>query len=92
MKLLVRDVTVGGSFEERDGNLSVGGIYFSKGHPPIGNTVEVRFIIPGTRTEIRTAGEIVKVDRQRGAFGAHVRFADMPVQDELAIARFFDEK
>ena len=38
-------IELGGSFEERPGNLSLGGVYFTEGHPPIGNRIEVRFLI-----------------------------------------------
>ncbi len=92
VKLLVRDATLGGSFEERDGNLALGGVYFAEGHPPYGSVVEVRFILPGTRQEIRASGEILRVSREGGSFGSHVRFQDLPLDAELAIARFLDAR
>jgi len=90
VRMLVRDLTVGGSFEEQPGNLGLGGVYFAKGHPPPGNRVEVRVLLPGTRVEIRAAGEIVQVSHDASGFGAHVRFADLPLETELALARFLD--
>jgi len=90
VRLLVRDLTVGGSFEEQAGNLGLGGVYFAKGHPPPGNRVEVRILLPGTRSEIRATGEIVQVSPDPGGYGAHVRFADLSLEDELALARFLD--
>ncbi|HVP66544.1 MAG TPA: PilZ domain-containing protein [Anaeromyxobacteraceae bacterium] len=90
VRLLVRDLTVGGSFEEQDGNVGLGGVYFAKGHPPPGNRVEVRVLLPGTRSEIRATGEIVQVNPEGGGFGAHVRFANLALEDELALARFLD--
>ena len=88
IRLLVRDATLGGSFEEREGNLALGGVYFTEGHPPQGNQVEVRFIIPGTRDEVRATGEILRVSREGESFGTHVKFRDLPLETELAIARF----
>ncbi len=88
IRLLVRDAALGGSFDERDGNLALGGVYFAEGHPPYGNRVEVRFLIPGTRDEVRATGEILRVSREGSGFGAHVKFQDLPVETELAIARF----
>ncbi len=88
IRLLVRDAALGGSFEEREGNLALGGVYFTEGHPPYGNRVEVRFILPGTRNEVRATGEILRVSRDGGSFGAHVKFRDLPLETELAIARF----
>jgi uncharacterized protein (TIGR02266 family) len=92
IRLLVRDADLGGSFEERDGNLALGGVYFAEGHPPTGNRVEVRFVLPGTRDEVRAAGEILRVSREGGRFGAHVRFTDLPLEVERAIARFLDRQ
>ena len=87
IRLMVRELEAGGSYEERDGNLALGGVYFTEGHPPVGNRVELRFFLPGTSDEIRVQGEVVQVTREGSAFGAHVRFADMPLETELAIAR-----
>jgi hypothetical protein len=90
IRLMVRDLELGGSFEERPGNLSLGGVYFTEGHPPIGNRVEVRFLLPGTSFEVRATGEVLQVTREQSAFGAHVRFQDLPLESELAIARFLE--
>jgi hypothetical protein len=92
VRMLVRDATLRGSFEERTGNLALGGVYFTEGHPPYGTRVELRFIIPGTRHEVRASGEILRVSREGGTFGAHVRFADLPLESELAIARFLHQQ
>lgn len=90
IRLMVRDLGVGGSFEERPGNLSLGGVYFTDGHPPVGTRVEVRFLLPGAAGEIQARGEVLRVTREGGAFGTHVRFLDLPVESELAIARFLE--
>jgi hypothetical protein len=90
IRLMIRDAALGGSFDERPGNLSLGGIYFTEGHPPYGTRVEVRFLLPGQRGEVRAVGEILRVSREGKAFGAHVRFQDLPLEDELAIARFLE--
>ena len=90
IRLMVRDAALGGSFEERAGNLSLGGVYFTEGHPPYGTRVEVRFLLPGEREEVRAVGEILRVSREGKAFGAHVRFEDLPLETELAIARFLE--
>ncbi len=91
IRLMVRDAALGGSFDERAGNLSLGGVYFTEGHPPYGARVEVRFLLPGLHEEVRAEGEILRVSREGSAFGAHVRFQDLPLETELAIARFLDE-
>jgi uncharacterized protein (TIGR02266 family) len=88
VRLMVRDLALGGSFEERPGNLSLGGVFYLDGHPPQGNRVELRFVLPGTRHEVRARGEVLRVTREGARFGAHVRFTDLPLPSELAIARF----
>ena len=86
--LLVRDLGIGGSFEPRTGNLSLGGVWFDGLHPPAGTRVEVRFLLPAYGQEIRATGEVLRVTRDGPRFGAHVKFVDIPVDAELAIARF----
>jgi hypothetical protein len=90
IRLMVRDLALGGSFDEHAGNLSLGGVYFTESHPPFGTRVELRFIVPGLREEVRVQGEIMRVSRDGRAFGAHVKLADLPLQTELAIARFLE--
>jgi hypothetical protein len=88
IQVLVRDAAVGGSFEPYDGNLGIGGVYFEANHPPVGSRVELRFLVPGAREEIRVAGEVLRVSRDGSRFGAHVRFVEIGLDAELAIARF----
>ncbi|HET7824144.1 MAG TPA: PilZ domain-containing protein [Anaeromyxobacter sp.] len=87
IQLLVRDAALGGSFEPYQGNLGIGGVYFDALHPPVGSKVELRFILPGIE-EIRVLGEVLRVSREGDRFGAHVKFLDIPLDAELAIARF----
>ena len=90
IRLMVREAALGGSFDEHAGNLSLGGVYFTEGYPPFGRRVELRFVLPGGPTEIRAEGDIVRVSRAGGTFGAHVRFQGLPLDSELAIARYLD--
>ena len=84
----IREADARGSFEEREGNLALGGIYYAGLHPPLGAMVEVRFLIPGHTEEIMALGEVVRVSQERDRFGAHLRFTDIPVESELAVARY----
>ena len=88
LPLLVRDVELGGSFEEHPGNLGLGGAFYEALHPPAGNRVEVRFLLPGRREEIRAMADVLRVSLEGERFGAHLRFIDLPLEAELAIARF----
>lgn len=88
LPLLIRDVELGGSFEEYPGNVGLGGAYFEALHPPAGNRLEVRLLLPGRREEIRAVSEVLRVTREGERFGAHLRFVELPLEAELAIARF----
>ena len=88
--LLVRDAAVGGSFEPYTGNLALGGVWFDAFHPPVGSRLEIRFLVPGGRDEVRAIGEVLRISREGARFGAHVRFVEIPLDAELAIARFLE--
>lgn len=88
LELFVRDVALGGSFEPHAGNLALGGVYFEALHPPAGSRVEVRFLLPGVHEEVRAVGEVLRVSREGARFGAHLRFVEIPLEVELAIARY----
>lgn len=91
MRFLVRDLQEGGSYEEREGDLSIGGIYWRGKYPPAGKEVEVRFRLRGVPKELRARGEIIRVMNQNNGFDFHVRFTELDVASELLIARFLDE-
>jgi hypothetical protein len=91
VELLVRDAAQGGSFEPHRGNLALGGVWFDAFHPPLGSRVEIRFIVPGGRHEIRAVGEVLRISREGPRFGAHVKFVEIPLDAELAIARYLQE-
>lgn len=90
IRLLVRDLALGGSFEPYDGNLALGGVCYEATHPPVGRRVEVRFLVPDA-DEIRAVGEVVRVSRDGARFAAHVKFVDIPLDAELAVARFLQQ-
>jgi hypothetical protein len=90
IRLMVRDPALGGSYDERPGNLSIGGAYFTDGHPPSGDRLQIRFLLPGAGGEVRAEAEVLRVTREGSAFGTHVRFLDLPVEAELAIARWLE--
>jgi hypothetical protein len=93
MKFLVRDKAEGGSFEEYDGDLAVGGAFFRGRYPPAGNLYEVRFHLPGMSKDVRVTGELLRVrDEAKGkSKGYHLRFKDVDLASELAIAKYLDD-
>lgn len=90
MKFLVRDVKDDTGWHEREGDLSLGGIYWRGKYPAMGSDVEVRFRLPGVPREIRARGEILRVVQQTGSIDFHVRFTELDVSAELAVARYLD--
>lgn len=91
MTFLVRDLVEGGSYEEREGDLSTGGIYWKGKYPTLNSAVEVRFRLAGVPREIRAKGEIIRVTDGGKGIDFHLRFTELDVQSELAIARFIDK-
>lgn len=87
MQFLLRDIEEGGAYVERRGDLSLGGIYWTGEFPPYGKDVEVRFRLPGVPREIRGTGEIIRLKEEGEKLHFHVRFTELPVDAELAIAR-----
>ena len=93
MQFLLRDVAKAGGEEwvEREGDLSLGGIYWRGKTPPHGTDVEVRFRLPGVPKELRARGEIIRVKDAGTNIDFHVRFVELDVKSELAIAKFLDD-
>ena len=92
MTFLVRDVgSREGEWEERKGDLSLGGIYWRGTTAPQGAEVDVRFRLPGVSNELRARGEIIRVRAAGAGIDFHVRFTTLELGVELAIAKFIDE-
>ncbi|MHB8875116.1 MAG: PilZ domain-containing protein, partial [Myxococcaceae bacterium] len=91
MQFLLRDVAEGGSYVEREGDLAIGGIFWKGKYAALGTEVEVRFRLTGIPKEIRAMGEIIRVENADKGLNFHVRFTELDVMSELAIAKFIDE-
>ncbi len=91
MKFLVRDLAEGGSFQEFQGDLSVGGAAFLGRYPPTGSQFEVRFRLPGQDKDVRCKAELIRVRDEAEGKGVHLRFLEIDVDQELAIARYIDD-
>jgi hypothetical protein len=91
MNFLVRDVGLkDGEWEERTGDLSLGGISWRGKTAPHGTEVDVRFRLPQVPKEVRARGEILRVKAAGVGIDFHLRFTELDVRAELAIARFLD--
>ena len=92
MQFLVRDVgLLDGEWEQREGDLSLGGISWKGKTAPHGTEVEVRFRLPKVPKEVRALGEILRVKSAGQGIDFHLRFTELDVRAELAIARYLDE-
>jgi hypothetical protein len=92
MTFLLRDVSnPKGGWEERTGDLSIGGIAWRGKTPPHGTTVDVRFRLMGVPKEIHCRGEIIRVVDQGQTIEFRVRFVELDVNAELAIAKYLDD-
>jgi uncharacterized protein (TIGR02266 family) len=79
------------AFENSNGDLSTGGVFWAAGHPVPGRDVEVRVVLPGHEDEISARGEIIGSRDMQGKVGFHIRFVELSTEAELAIARYIDE-
>ena len=79
-------------FEQVEGDISVGGMHFVDKLPIAGKRIDLRFKIPGRAEEVHVAGEVVRVSEKNAGYGAHVRFGEMDIETQRAIARFIDER
>ena len=92
MAFLVRDATdEEAPWALGEGNLSLGGFQWRGKPPPKGKAVDVRFRLPRFRREIRAKGEVIRVTGENGSSRFHIRFTELELKSELAIARFLDE-
>ncbi len=92
MSFLVRDAgSDDAHWEEREGDLSIGGIHWQGQTPPLGKLVDVRFRLPGVPKELRAQGEIIRLSDAGKGISFHVRFTELDVQSELAIAKYLDD-
>ncbi len=92
MRFLVRDIgRPSGDWEEREGDLSLGGISWKGKTAPHGTEVDVRFRLPRVPEEVRARGEILRVKAEGLGIIFHLRFTRLEVKNELAIARYLDE-
>jgi hypothetical protein len=88
-RFLVRARAPDGPFVEHEGNLAMGGVYFTGSDPPEGTSVELRFTVPGHDHEVTATGQVLRVGGPAERFGAHIRFTEIPLDCELALARYF---
>jgi hypothetical protein len=90
LELLVREEQMG-SYDQRVGNLGLGGVFFTAGHPPPRSRMDLRLRLPGIRDEVVLEAEVVRVAEQAGQFGIHLRFVEPPLELEMAVAKYLHQ-
>src|SRR5687768_13520219 len=91
MKLRVRPAGGAGDFVEHDGDLSVGGALF---HAPIavqGDRFELEFQLPGSSHQLQCLAEVLRVREAGDTQRVHLKFVELSIEQELAIARYIDD-
>jgi hypothetical protein len=92
MRFLVRETgNVDGEWEEREGDISLGGIYWRGKTMAVGKEVDVRFRLRGVARELRARGEIIRVKTGESGIDFHLRFTEVELEVELAVARYMDD-
>ena len=81
-------------FEQHEGNISIGGIFFRKPLTlPTGAVVQLRFTLPSSEKELLLKGEVVEITAvgTPDEKGTRVRFVGLDLKSEMTIARYLDE-
>ena len=94
LKFRVLDET-GKNFLDHEGDISIGGAYFTDAAPPISDPVKLEIPLPdngtGTAPVIRCSAKLIRATRlEDGSWGIHLAFCGMKLEDEQALARFID--
>ena len=86
MRMKVRELTPDAGFVERDGNLSLGGAFVQWPETVTGHAFEIRFPVAPASEEVSVTGSVLGPGRG----GIRLRFTELPLETELAIARLLD--
>jgi len=77
-------------FEPFEGDLSLGGARVDLSHPPFGNEMEIAIPLPDEPLPLRLLADVLRVTGGGMNWRAHLRFRELPLQVEMAIARYLD--
>lgn len=93
-RLPVQGMTVsdGATVFDGGGNVGLGGALFcGRGEELPASTLTVSFTLPGSGNEIRARGEVLHQAQDGERLWLRVRFTDLPVEGEKAIARYIGD-
>lgn len=91
MRFLVRPAGSDAAFVEARGDISIGGFaWFTRERPEAAN-YEARFLLPLSEDLHCAIGELVRISSDGERFGKHLRFTEIGVRTELAVARYLHQ-
>jgi hypothetical protein len=79
-----------GEPREVKADLSLEGAQFTLGSPPAAPEMEVRFRLPEIKDEVRVTCTVQRTAPAGNETSVHVRFGELDVRTELALARLLD--
>jgi uncharacterized protein (TIGR02266 family) len=91
MSFRVRRAGSEAAFDSHEGDLSLGGCAFRGAVLEPGARIELRFRLPTLPAELQVMGEVLIGTEVGQGSSTRVRFLELPVEAELAIARHLDD-
>ena len=88
MRFLVRPVGSDAPFEEAQGDISLGGFAWFTQEEADADQYEARFLLPLSDDLQVAVGELVRQSSDGHLYGKHLRFTEINVKTELAVARY----
>ncbi len=90
-RLWIVDSLEGGVPRVFEGEIGLGGASFNTAFPPLSEELEIRFRVPDHDEEVKIPAKICWVQPIGEDNHVHVKFTDVPLKHELAIARYLDD-
>jgi len=90
-RLWVVDPNESGLPQVHEGEIGLGGASWWTRYPPLSDRVDVNFRLP-EGFEFRTRARVLRIVEDHGDHRVQVRFTDVSLKDELALARYLESR
>lgn len=90
-RLWIVDSLEGGVPRVFEGEIGIGGASFNTAFPPLSEQLEICFRVPDHDEELKIPATVLAVDPIGEDNHVHVKFTDLALKHELAIARYLDD-
>ena len=91
MRFLVRPAGTEAPFVEAQGDISLGGFAWFTSERAEPGAYEARFLLPLSEDLHQAVGELVRQSNDGHLYGKHLRFTEISVRTELAVARYLHQ-